>query len=83
VRVALKMRQGLAEFEREFHEEMRLDRIRRENLRKEAVARSRRRHREKRQKRSSLRFWVLVLTLILTALAVTVGMFETLYALLG
>jgi uncharacterized membrane protein len=41
------------------------------------------RHRVKRQKRSSLRFWMLVLTLVLTALGVTVGMFETLYALLG
>jgi cell division septal protein FtsQ len=81
--MALKMRQSLAEFERDFHEEMRLDRHRRENLRKQAVARSRKRHREKRQKRSSVRFWVLVLSLILTALAVTIGMFETLYALLG
>jgi cell division septal protein FtsQ len=81
--MALKMRQSLAEFEREFHEEMQLDRRRAHQLRKQAVARSRKRHREKEQKRSSVRFWMLVLTLVLTALAVTVGMFETLYALLG
>ena len=33
--------------------------------------------------RSSMRFWVLVLSLIATAVAVTIAMFETLYYLLG
>jgi hypothetical protein len=41
------------------------------------------RHMEREKKRSSLRFYVLVLTLIATALIVTVAMFETLYLLLS
>ncbi len=81
--MALKMRQSLAELEEEFREEMALDRHRAEHLRRAAVARSRKRHRERRQKRSSIRFWLLVFTLILTAVGVTVGMFEALYVLLG
>ncbi len=81
--MALKMRQSLAELEEEFREEMALDRHRAERLRRQAVARSRKRHRERRQKRSSIRFWLLVFTLILTAVGVTVGMFEALYVLLG
>ena len=36
-----------------------------------------------RTKRSSVRFWLLVLSLIATAVIVTVAMFETLYYLLG
>ncbi len=81
--MALKMRQSLQELEREFHEEMQLDRSRAETLRKQAVARSRRRHRERRQKRGTMRFWLLVLTLVGTAVIVTVAMFETLAAVLG
>ena len=35
------------------------------------------------QKRSSFRYWMLVLSLIATAVIVTLAMFETLYRLLG
>jgi hypothetical protein len=35
------------------------------------------------RKRSSVRFWLLVFSLVATAVIVTVAMFETLYALLG
>ena len=45
--------------------------------------RSRKRSYERRQKRSSMRFWLLVLTLIATAVVVTIAMFETLYYLLA
>ena len=81
--MALKMRQSLAEFEEVFREEMLEDHHRSERLRRAAVARSRKRHRERQEKRGTLRFWMLVLTLILTAVGVTIGMFEALYALLG
>src|SRR5947209_20286573 len=81
--MALKMRQSLAELEQEFRDEMQLDRTRREQLRKQAVARSRYRTRQRRQKRSSMRFWLLVFTLILTAVGVTFGMFAALRALLA
>jgi anti-sigma-K factor RskA len=81
--MAMKMRQSLAQLEQEFREEVQLDRSRRERLRRQAVVRSRRRRVEREKKRSSLRFWVLVFSLIATAVIVTVAMFETLYYLLG
>ena len=81
--MAMKMRQSLAQLEQEFRHEMQLDRSRRENLRKRAVVRSRKRHQERERKRSSMRFWMLALSLVATALIVTAAMFETLYRLLG
>jgi membrane glycosyltransferase len=77
------MRQSLAQLEQEFRHEMQLDRSRRENLRRKAVVRSRTRTRERERKRSSFRFWMLVFSLIATAVIVTIAMFETLYYLLG
>jgi cell division septal protein FtsQ len=79
----MRMRQSLAQLERAFVEEIQLDRDRRESLRRQAAKRSRRRQRERAQKRGSTRFVVLVVVLALTAVVVTVGMFETLYYLLG
>ena len=81
--MAMKMRQSLAQLEQEFRHEMQLDRSRRESLRRRAVVRSRKRHIEREKKRSSMRYWVLVLSLIATAVIVAVAMFETLYYLLG
>jgi anti-sigma-K factor RskA len=81
--MAMKMRQSLAQLEQEFRHEMQLDRSRREHLRRRAVVRSRTRTHVREQKRSSMRFWMLVLSLIATAVIVTVAMFETLYFLLG
>ena len=80
--MAMKMRQSLAQLEQEFREEMELDRSRRDHLRRLAVHRSRKRHVERARKRSSMRFWMLVFSLIATALIVTAAMFETLYYLL-
>ena len=62
---------------------MQLDRSRRESLRKRAVLRSRKRTHAREQKRSSLRYWLLVLSLVATAVIVTIAMFESLYYLLG
>ena len=81
--MAMKMRQSLAQLEQEFRHEMQLERSRRENLRRRAVLRSRKRWVEREKKRSSMRFWLLVLSLIATAVIVAVAMFETLYYLLG
>jgi hypothetical protein len=81
--MAMKMRQSLAQLEQEFRHEMQLDKSRRESLRRRAVVRSRKRHVEREQSRSTVRFWLLVLSLIATAVIVTVAMFETLYRLLG
>jgi hypothetical protein len=77
------MRQSLAQLEQEFRHEAALDRNRRDHLRRQAVSRSRKRGIEREKKRSSVRFWLLVVSLIATALIVTAAMFETLYRLLG
>ncbi len=81
--MAMKMRQSLAQLEQEFRHETQRDRSRREHLRRHAARRSRVRTHEREKKRSSVRFWLLVLSLIATAVIVTVAMFETLYFLLG
>jgi hypothetical protein len=81
--MAIKMRQSLAQLEQEFRYESELDRSRRESLRKRALHRTRKRYRARERKRSSVRFWLLVLSLIATAVIVTVAMFETLYRLLA
>jgi membrane glycosyltransferase len=81
--MAMKMRQSLAQLEQEFRHETQLDRSRRETLRRHAVRRSRVRTNLRERKRSSIRYWVLVLSLIATAVAVTIAMFETLYYLLA
>jgi hypothetical protein len=81
--MAMKMRQSLAQLEQEFLHETQQDRGRREFLRKQAVRRSRVRAVQRQRKRGSMRYWVLVLSMVLTALIVTAGMFESLYLLLS
>jgi hypothetical protein len=81
--MAMKMRQSLAQLEQDFRHETQLDRSRRETLRRHAVRRTRVRSHERQKKRGSVRYWVLILSLIATALIVTAAMFETLYLLLG
>jgi membrane glycosyltransferase len=77
------MRKSIAQLERAFVEEIQLDRTRRENLRRTAAKRSRVRRVTRKQQRGSLRFFLLVLSLIATAVLVTVAMFETLYYVMG
>ncbi|HSZ13167.1 MAG TPA: hypothetical protein VK790_03935 [Solirubrobacteraceae bacterium] len=79
----MKMRQSLAEWEQAFAREASLDRRRRDSLRRTTEQRAFKRDLERRHKRGSVRFVLLVLTLILTAAVVTVVMFRTLYLLLG
>ncbi|HEY3758244.1 MAG TPA: hypothetical protein VGL37_00655 [Solirubrobacteraceae bacterium] len=80
---AMRMRQSVAEIEEAFAEEISIDRHRRDSLRRTAEQRARKRHVERRNKRGSVRFVLLVLALIMTAAIVTVIMFRTLYLLLG
>jgi hypothetical protein len=79
----MKMRQSLSELEQAFVKEVTLDRRRRDSLRRTAEQRTLKREVERRHKRGSVRFVLLVLTLIATAVVVTVVMFRTLYLLLG
>jgi hypothetical protein len=79
----MKMRQSLADWERAFVDEISLDRRRRASLRRTAEGRALKREAHRRHRRGSLRFLLLVLTLIMTAAIVTVVMFRTIYLLLG
>jgi hypothetical protein len=79
----MKMRQSNADWERAFVKEVSLDRRRRASLQRTARQRMLKREAERRHKRGSVRFVLLVLTLIMTAVIVTVVMFRTLYLLLG
>jgi hypothetical protein len=79
----MKMRQSLADWERAFVKEISLDRRRRDSLRRTAEQRTHKREVHRRHQRGSLRFVLLVLTLVMTAVIVTLAMFRTLYLLLG
>jgi hypothetical protein len=81
--MAMKMRQSLAQLEQQFWREAELDRTRAEHLQRHVVVRSRKRSYERRRARSSMRFWMLVVSLVLTAVGVTAGMFAALYYLLS
>jgi hypothetical protein len=80
---SMRMRQSFAELEEAFVEEIEEDRERRERLARRAALRSRQRHVEKARKHGSMRFALLVLTLITTAVVVTIAMFQTLYYVMG
>jgi hypothetical protein len=79
----MKMRQSLNEIERAFVREISMERHRRASLRKTTEQRAIKREVQRRHKRGSVRFVLLALTLILTAVIVTVVMFRTLYLLLS
>ena len=79
----MRMRQSLAEIEEAFVDEIEEDRHRRERLRTEAEQRTRRRHSTRTQRQGTTRFFLLVLTLIATAVIVTIAMFQTLYYVMG
>jgi hypothetical protein len=80
---SMRMRQSLAEIEEQFVEEIEEDRARRERLARRAEQRSRQRHIERAHKHGNVRFALLVLTLIATAIVVTIAMFQTLYYVMG
>jgi hypothetical protein len=79
----MKMRQSFSDWEQAFVKEISLDRHRRDSLRRTAEQRTLKREVDRRHKHGTMRFALLVLTLILTAAIVTVIMFRTLYLLLG
>ena len=78
----MKMRQSLAQIEQAFAYEKQLEEQQSERLLRHVHVRSRKRTVEREKKRSSMRFYLLALSLVLVALAVTAAMFETLYLLL-
>jgi cytochrome c-type biogenesis protein CcmH/NrfG len=79
----MRMRQSLAQLERDFEEEAVDERRRREQLRRQAIERTRVRRRAKIVKGQKLRFLLLIASIALTVVVVTVVMFETLAWLMG
>jgi molybdopterin synthase catalytic subunit len=79
----MRMRESLAQLERAFVDEIEQDRAKAERLRREAERRARQRELAKTHKRGSMRFGLLYLILVATAVLVTVAMFETLYYVMG
>jgi hypothetical protein len=79
----MRMRQSLAEIEQAFAREISMERHRRASLKRTAEQRTIRRQVDRRHKRGSVRFVLLVLTLVATAAIVTVVMFRVLYLLLS
>ena len=79
----MRMRQSIAQFEEAFREEAAESIERREHLRKHSAHRARVRRVHRSRKAGKLRFSLLALTLIATAVIVTIVMFETLAMLAG
>ena len=79
----MRMRQSLAQFEEAFREEAAESVVRRERLRKQAAQRSRMRRTERVRQQGKLRFTLLCVALVLTAVGVTVAMFQTLALIAG
>jgi hypothetical protein len=79
----MRMRQSLAEIEEAFFEQINEDRERQERLRRHAEQRLRRRRAVKTHRQGSLRFAIVLLTLLATAVVVAIAMFQTLYYVMG
>ena len=77
------MGKSLAELERAFVEEAQVEQVRAVETVRETQLRARQREIEKAHKHGTMRFVVLVIALIGTAVLVTVAMFETLYYVMG
>ena len=77
------MTQTIDDFESALAEQARLERQLAEHRVRQATVRTRRRHIEKQNRRSTMRFVALVLTLLATAVLVTIAMFQALYLVMG
>jgi hypothetical protein len=78
----MRMRQSIAEIEEAFFEEIEEDRERNERLRRHAEQRARHRQVARVHRSGTLRFTLVLLTLIATAVVVTIVMFNTLYVVM-
>ena len=77
------MRQNIADLASAFVESIHQEREQAARALVEAEARTRRREVERTHKKGTMRFWVLVLKLLGTAVLVTVAMFQALYYVMG
>ena len=79
----MRMRQSIAEIEDAFFDEIEEDRERREHLKRRSERRQLERQANRRHRHGSMRFVLLVLVLLGTAVLVTWAMFATLYYVLS
>ncbi len=79
----MRMRRSFAQFEAAFREEAVDSQARSIRLRQEAAARSRARRVDRVHKHGTLRFFGLVVAIVVTTIVVTWAMFETLLLLIG
>ena len=79
----MRMRQSLAEIEQAFLEEQEVAQVVAVEQVQRAQMRTRQRERERMHRHGTMRFVALVVTLIATAVLVTIAMFETLYYVMG
>jgi cell division septal protein FtsQ len=79
----MRMRQSLAEIEEAFFEQIEEDRERGERLRRHAEQRARHRQVTKTHRHGTLRFALVMLVLLATAVLVTLAMFRVLYIVMG
>ena len=79
----MRMTQTLDDFESALAEQVELERQVAHHRVRQATVRTRRRHIEKQNRRSTMRFVALVLTLLATAILVTIAMFQALSLDLG
>lgn len=79
----MRMHQPMAEFESALVEEIALERTVDEHRRRQARLRTKRRHVERINRHGTMRFALLVLVLMATAVGVTIAMFQTLYLVMG
>jgi len=79
----MRMGKSLAELERAFVEEAQVEQVRAVETVRQTELRARQREIERAHKHGTMRFVLLVLALIATAVLVTVAMFETLYYVMG
>jgi hypothetical protein len=79
----MKMRQSLAAFEAAFREEAAESVVKREHLRRQAAQRSRMRRKQRVEKHGKVRFVLLTLAILATAVGVTIAMFEALALIAG
>ena len=79
----MRMQDSISQFEVAFEQEAALERRRRHQLRQRSAARSRARRIQRSEQHGKVAFSVLVVALSITAVVVTVVMFETLAWLMG
>jgi len=79
----MRMHQPVAEFDAALQEELAIERALAEAKVRQAQTRMRRRRQERTKKQGTLRFILLFLVLLATAIGVTIAMFQTLYIVMG